>query len=73
MDALHGAEPQPVAHTLPNLQSSIHAVTKLTPFLFMQAVQGAGSDPLFRQAQDEFADDLYFAPSQKLAKQLGFR
>lgn len=40
---------------------------------FIQAVQGAGSDPLFRQAQDEFADDLYFAPSQKLAKQLGFR
>jgi chitosanase len=41
---------------------------------FIQAVQAAGrSDPLFRQAQDRLADELYFAPSQRLAKALGFR
>lgn len=30
-------------------------------------------DPLFRRAQDHYADKLYFSPSQQLARELGLR
>ncbi len=39
----------------------------------MQAVAQAAADPLFRSAQNFYADRLYFSPSQVLAKQYGIR
>jgi hypothetical protein len=39
----------------------------------LQAVAAAASDPLFRQAQDYYADSLYFSPSQQLAEDYGMR
>lgn len=41
--------------------------------LLVQAVALAARDPLFRRTQDYFADQLYFTPSQQLAKQYGIR
>lgn len=39
----------------------------------LQAVKTAARDVLFRQAQDRVARQLYFDPSQRLAKSLGLR
>ena len=41
--------------------------------LLLQAVKAASQDPLFRQAQDFYADKLYFQPSQRMAESLGLR
>ncbi|PSC72433.1 chitosanase [Micractinium conductrix] len=40
---------------------------------FIQAVKNASTDPLFRRAQDTLAAQLYFNPSQQMAKSLGLR
>lgn len=45
------------------------AVAVLQP----QAVKVAARDALFRQAQDRVARQLYFDPSQRLARSLGLR